>query len=205
MRIPASNRQKKILRFFGIQFSPNLSAGAAGWEIEDLLSDERNREQWRKYLFLTKDFDSNTDSLKQFSTTDFNDVVVPESWRSSDAIQHFKEELVANLLCDQSPFDRPQPAVVFAGKSFVFTGKFAFGSRKKCLDAVLARGGVAPSQKSVNQFIDYLVVGIEGSAAWKRGAYGNKIEDGVLSRREHGTPAIISEQQWAEALTQRTT
>ena len=31
-RIPASNRQKKLLRFFDVPFSPKISAGAAGWE-----------------------------------------------------------------------------------------------------------------------------------------------------------------------------
>lgn len=205
MRVHASNRQKKILRFFGVPFSPNLSAGAAGWEIEQLLCDESRRERWRRYLFLTKDFDSDTDQVKAHSAAALEAVVVPEDWSGSEAIQQFKQELVADMLRDQSPFDRPQPQVVFVGKTFVFTGKFVFGSRKKCQEAVVWRKGIAPDLKSVTQFVDYLVVGVEGSAAWKRGAYGNKIEAAVLSRREHGAPAIISEQHWAAALNQACT
>ena len=58
----ASNRQKKLLRFFEVPFSANISAGAAGWEIATIMSSEECRERWRRYLFLTRDFDSDTDS-----------------------------------------------------------------------------------------------------------------------------------------------
>ena len=56
--IHASNRQKKLLRFFKVSFHPNISAGAAGWEIAAIMSSEDCREQWRRYLFPTSDFDS---------------------------------------------------------------------------------------------------------------------------------------------------
>jgi NAD-dependent DNA ligase len=82
----------------------------------------------------------------------------------------------------------------------MFTGKFSFGTRKECQAAVIDRGGYAPSRKSVSSETDYLVIGAEGSKDWKRGSYGNKIEAGILSRREHGIPAIISEEHWVSQI-----
>ena len=192
----ATNRQKKLLRFFRTPFSPNISVGAAGWEIGGLMQNEEYREQWRRYLYLTKDFDSDTDELKPFDESEMANTQVPEDWSLSEAMH----QVVVSELADASPFDQPQPPVEFTGRSFIFTGKFSYGTRKACQSAVTDRGGYAPSQKYVSQEIDYLVIGAEGSKVWKRGSYGNKIEAAILARREHGSPAIISEEHWASHL-----
>lgn len=196
----ATNRQKKLLRFFQVSYSPNISTGAAGWEISDLFESQENRELWRKYLYLTGDFDSDTDQLAQFDPPALESVVVPEDWSASKAIDQFRHEIVASAVSDSSPFDIPQPVVVFLGRQFMFTGKFAFGSRKACQAAVTEKGGLAPSNKTVSRKIDYLVIGCEGSQFWKRGSYGNKIEAAILARREHGSPAIISEDHWLKCM-----
>jgi NAD-dependent DNA ligase len=196
----ATNRQKKVLRLFGIQFKSGLSVGAAGMMISELLADEANREKWRKYLFLTQDFDSDSDQLKPFSPADLDGVKIPDEWSSHQAIAEFKEELVANIVREDSPFDQPPPKVNFKGKSFAFTGQFAFGSRKKCQQAVVLRGGITGDQKHVSHLVDYLVVGSAGSKAWSKSSYGNKIESAILARRQHGTPAIISEEHWVAEL-----
>jgi hypothetical protein len=198
----ASNRQKKLLQFFDIPFSANITAGAAGWEIATIMMNDECRDRWRRYLFLTKDFDSDTDSLKPFDKTALQAVQIPEGWSSSEAFRKFRDELVDNILHDESPFDLPQPPVLFPKRTFIFTGKFAFGTRKACQDAAVSRDGSAPDQKSVSHSIDYLVIGTEGSKAWRRGTYGNKIEDAILSRQEYGTPAIISEAHWVPALNE---
>ena len=197
---PATNRQKKILRFFAVPFGPTLSMGAAGFKIEELMADERNREKWKKYLFLTEDFDSDSDELKPFAPADLTSVKIPEGWSGSQAIENYKEELAAKIVSEDSPFDRPHPKVVFKGKSFLFTGQFTFGSRNECQNAVVLRGGIASDQKQVSHSIDYLVVGSEGNKAWSKGSYGNKIEAAVLIRRQHGKPAIITEEHWLAAL-----
>jgi hypothetical protein len=197
---PASNRQKKLLRFFEIPFSPNISAGAAGWEIAAIMGSDECREQWHRYLFLTKDLNSDTDSLKPFDMAALQAVQIPEGWSSTVAFRQFQDEAVETILHDESPFDRPQPEVLFTNRTFIFTGKFGFGTRKACQDAVVSRGGSAPDQKSVSHLIDYLVIGAEGSKAWRRGTYGNKIENAILSRREYGSPAIVSEEHWIAAL-----
>ncbi len=196
--IPASNRQKKILSFFGVPFSPRLSVGAAGFEIKKLMTNEANRERWRKYLFLTHDFDSESDQLRAFESEQLAAVVVPEDWSSSEAVAEYRKEFAADFLRDQSPYDDPQPPIEFVDRAFVFTGAFGFGSRLDCQQEVIRRGG--KTQNSVSRTVDYLVIGEEGSKAWKEGAYGNKIEDAVNARRECGKPAIVSEAHWVEAL-----
>jgi hypothetical protein len=196
----ASNRQKKLLRFFEVPFSANITIGAAGWEIAAVMANEECRERWRRYLFLTKDFDSNTDALKPFDMEALRAVRIPDDWSGSDAFRQFRDELVDALLLDESLFDRPQPRLMFNKRTFVFTGKFVFGTRKDCQNAVLSRGGFAPDQKSVSHLVDYLVIGTEGSKTWRRGTYGNKIEEAILSRRDYGSPAIISEEHWVAGL-----
>src|SRR5262245_45144590 len=53
------------------------------------------------------------------------------------------------------PFDQP-PQILFRDRAFLFTGKFQFGLRSKCREAVVARGG--RWEKSMTRFVDYLVV-----------------------------------------------
>ena len=191
MKTPATNRQKKVLRFFGVPFHETITSGAAGWELGTIFSDETNSERWRKYLFLTKDFDSDSDELFAFDATELDKVEVPEEWSAGGAIQAFREEMVSKILASESPYDTPQPDVVFQGNSFCFTGKFDFGPRKACEDLIWEKGGKVA--KGVSGSLDFLVIGTQGSPDWKRGAYGNKIEKAIVLRREHGNPAIISE------------
>jgi NAD-dependent DNA ligase len=201
MRLQATNRQKKLLRFFGVSFGPSITMSAASWEIDGLMASEENRLRWDQYKYLTRDFDRESDDLRPFSEDDLRATVVPVGWDSADETRRSDEEFVARVVGSDSPFDRPEPAVQFKDCDFVFTGKFAFGSRKACEAAVASRGGRALS--SVTGQVEYLVVGTLGSPAWSRGAYGSKIEQAVLLRREHGRPAIVSEEHWAAALEQQ--
>ena len=200
-KMNASNRQKKFLRFFDVLYSPDISAGAAGWEIGNILFDENNRIRWWKYLYLTKDFGSDSSALQPFNEDELESLELPDGWSAEEAIQKIKDEIVEAEISDGTPFDNPAPVVSFADCSFIFTGKFGYGSRKECQSAVTERGGSAPSRKSVSREIDYLVIGTGGSKSWKRGSYGNKIEAAIISRREHGAPAIISEDHWRTSLT----
>ena len=196
----ATNRQKKLLRFFGIKFSHNISSGAAGWEIGSIFSDPENELAWNKYLFLTKDFSGDSDQLSTFDRTQLDALELPQDWTASAADSQYRSDIVASEISDGSPFDSPEPEIEFRGKSFMFTGKFTFGGRSACQRAVESRGGFAPDTKTVVPEIDYLVIGTDGSKAWKMGAYGNKIEKAILLRRERGTPAIASENHWVQAL-----
>jgi hypothetical protein len=195
----ASNRQKKVLRFFDVHFGPSISAGAAGWEIAEIMSSDESRLRWRRYLFLTNDYGSDSDQLMAYDPQALLDAVIPDNWSSRAAAQQFNDGLIANILFDGSPFDSPMPHLAIGGNVFIFTGKFGFGSRDACRKAITTRGGRAPDQ-GVSRDVDFLVIGTKGSPAWKRGTYGNKIESALLSRREYGSPAIISEEHWVSIL-----
>jgi hypothetical protein len=193
----ASNRQKKVLRLFGVNFGPSISVGAAGWEIAEIFSDKELWLRWRRYLFLTSDLGSESDQLIPYDPQALLDTVIPDNWSLSDALQQHKDGQIANIyiLSDGSPFDYPMPHLTIAGNVFIFTGKFGFGSRDACRKAMTTRGGRAPGQ-GVSRDVDFLVIGTKGSPDWKRGTYGNKIESALLLRRECGSPAIISEEHW---------
>jgi len=95
------------------------------------------------------------------------------------------------------PLDRAAK-VVFPGKNFCFTGKFLYGTRKRCSAAVIALGGECVD--SICHKMDYLVVGTLVSANWAYSSLGRKIESAVeLQKNGHGL-AIIGEEQWNEAI-----
>jgi len=187
----ATNRQKKILNYFGINFHPSITKGAAGWEIGTILSNKDNQDRWIRYLYLTKDFGHESDQLLPFSKDEIETVVVPENWNADKAVLAFEEEVSAQILASESPFDNPQPEIIFTDHSFCFTGKFDFGPRKVCEGLVKEKSGIVA--KGILQDLDYLVIGTQGSPTWKRGKYGSKIEKAIYLRRELGNPAIVSE------------
>jgi hypothetical protein len=196
----ATNRQRKVLRFFGVDHSPELTSGAANWEIGLLLGGLVQRDRWRRYVYLTGDLEHDSDELRSFTDEELDAVVLPPGWTVSIARAAYHEELIADELAHGAPFDHPPPPIAFEGRHFLFTGKFAFGSRNACEAAVIERGANAKRLRRPTRETDFVIVGHEGSAAWKREAYGTKIEEAVLLRRLHGRPAIVSETVWRSAL-----
>lgn len=196
----ATNRQKKLLTFFETPFHASISTGAAGWEIASIMEDSDSRERWQKYLYLTKDLGSESPAPLPYDEKELQAVEIPDDWRASDEIRKLKVEIVSLEMSKGAPFDVPAPKIKFAGSSFIFTGKFDYGSRKACQSAVIERGGDAPSRKFATRATGYLVVGNGGSNQWSRGSYGNKIESAIIARREAGTPAIISEDHWVKEM-----
>jgi NAD-dependent DNA ligase len=94
------------------------------------------------------------------------------------------------------PLDSPQPdPVSFSNRSFVVTGRFAYGTRAKVVDAVSALGGVA-SDGFPNRESHYLVIGTFASRDWYATNYGRKIEKAVELRASGTGIAIISEEHW---------
>lgn len=91
-------------------------------------------------------------------------------------------------------YDQP-PEVFFSGMRFLFTGKFAYGSRKKCASEVTARKGEVVENPS--RWIDFLVVarGEENaSPSSSKSSY-------CLHSRAMGWPClVISEELWANSL-----
>lgn len=132
--------------------------------------------------------------------------VTPEE--SEDLLELLKQ-ISGNRFVETGAAEAEAPAIpgdvveeiVFAGKRFCFTGKFAFGTRKRCEDAVIALGGIAVG--NVTRELDYLILGCGVSKDWKHESYGRKIEH-ALSLREGGksNPAIIAEKVWVVMIDQ---
>ena len=96
------------------------------------------------------------------------------------------------------PLCQPAPAIRFRGQWFCFTGKFIFGERNKCQEAVIQRGGLAGN---LTQRTDVLVIGAYATDSWKHSSFGEKILKAV-EMRESGFPiSIVSEEHWNECLS----
>lgn len=95
------------------------------------------------------------------------------------------------------PLTKPAPEVVFDRNVFVFTGKFASGTRNHCFKETMLRGGIC--EDSISLRVDYLVIGSIGSRDWAHTAWGRKIER-VVDLQRSKPIAIISERQWASFL-----
>jgi NAD-dependent DNA ligase len=181
-----------------------LSKGRAGGIIGRLFSDPVNKHLWTAYVYTTGDEDDSTSELRPHDRAALAHVVIPEDWRprsrspASNEKRKALEILVADLLKEGSPFDDPFPEISIAGKCFSFTGRFEFGSRSACQQAVVSRGGSVTD--SVTSKTDVLVIGSDANPTWAHGSYGNKIEAAMVSRMQSGKPAIIPEAFWKEHL-----
>ncbi|KJS02301.1 MAG: hypothetical protein VR65_06070 [Desulfobulbaceae bacterium BRH_c16a] len=104
------------------------------------------------------------------------------------------------------PLDKPAPAVKIENKYFCLTGKFVYGPRRICEEAIIERGGFIKT--SISDWVDYLVIGTLSSDQWMHTSYGRKIEY-AMKRRDSPTPrtygekiAIIHEDHWAKYMFQ---
>lgn len=95
-------------------------------------------------------------------------------------------------------FDDPLPVVVFEGRTFCFTGKFAVGPRDECGEAVERRGGFVTG--SITMGLNYLVVGEFASRDWAHSTHGRKIETALRYRERGCDIGIVPERHWAAHL-----
>ena len=96
------------------------------------------------------------------------------------------------------PLDAPAPSVVFAARSFCFTGKFVSGTRSWCEKETEVRGGSCLS--GVTSGLGFLVIGSVGNERWAHSSFGTKIEKAVGLRNNGHSLAIITEDHWHLAL-----
>lgn len=103
----------------------------------------------------------------------------------------------------QLPLNDPLPIVQFGKRQFCFTGKFVYGARVSCEQAVADRGGTCQGNPTLKT--DYLVIGTLGSRDWIHTSYGRKIEFAVTARDDKSAPiAIIDEAHWHQAIAAKT-
>lgn len=90
-------------------------------------------------------------------------------------------------------FTDPPPTVLLGGREFCLTGRFAYGPRTICEEAIRSRGGWA--HNNVRRATHYLVIGTFGSRDWLHSTHGTKIQKAV----RYECP-IVSEEHWASVL-----
>lgn len=110
-------------------------------------------------------------------------------------------DVTVNLGLDgaaQLPLDHPAPRISWHQEMYVFTGRFAYGTRKQCEREVLDRGGFVDG--GVTKRTTFLVIGTFSSRDWQQSSYGSKIVRAV-ELRDAGLPLkIVGEDHWAYAL-----
>ncbi|MCG3717961.1 BRCT domain-containing protein [Aliarcobacter butzleri] len=91
------------------------------------------------------------------------------------------------------PLCNPLPDVIIKEKTFCFTGAFTIGTRTQCEIIIKSLGG--NTKKEPSGQVDYLVIGILGSADWIHSSYGRKIEKAVdlRDKKESGIKIITEE------------
>ena len=101
-------------------------------------------------------------------------------------------------LATDLPITRPEPAVVFEGRTFVFAGEMSYGPAHACEREILELGGMC--ERTVNRRTDYLVIGTLASDDWSQDSFGRLVDD-VVQYRARGIPiAVMTEEHWVAAL-----
>lgn len=98
------------------------------------------------------------------------------------------------------PLDNPPPRIHWGPEQvYVFTGKFAYGTRGDCESEVRSRGSIC--EPNVTRRTSCVVIGTFGSEDWAHTSYGRKIQRAV-DLRGRGIPLrIVGEDHWVQALT----
>jgi len=86
----------------------------------------------------------------------------------------------------------------FSQSKFCLTGNFVYGPLEFCESAIKERGGVV--DQSVDQEVQYLVVGGLGVDEWRSGGLGSKIEKAMRLRAQNNSVKIIPEDSWVAHL-----
>ncbi len=90
------------------------------------------------------------------------------------------------------------PDIVFAGRTFCFTGTSLRAPRKTMMEEVQDRGGLYDPRMGSD--LSYLVVGAGGNPCWAFSCYGRKVETAVKMRRSGLPVAIVHENDFWDAL-----
>lgn len=107
------------------------------------------------------------------------------------------DELAESTHVTRLAFD-DVPRIDFPGALFCLTGDFVFGPRNVCEATIEKRGGTM--SRSVTKKLRYLIVGGLGSAEWKHGSFGTKLEKAMTYKRDGVGISIVHEDQWASSL-----
>lgn len=90
-----------------------------------------------------------------------------------------------------NPSKETETNIDFCGKSFCLTGEFLLGSKNEVSEILKQKGAIQKS--GVSSKLDYLIVGLVGSEAWKFGNYGGKILKAKELQEKGSSIKIIDE------------
>jgi NAD-dependent DNA ligase len=203
---PPTNRQIKVLRFFGLNVSGSLTKGSCSSLITRLFSDPTKKHLWTAYVLVTGDEGDSSSELMTHDIAALAKVPIPEAQRSKRGprtpprMRKTYERIICEVLKEGSPFDDPLPKEIsIAENIFCFTGEFQFGTRKECQAAITSRGGTFTTD--VNRKTKVLVIGHSANPNWSHGTYGNKILKAMFLRLQFSQPCIIPEHFWLTLLS----
>ncbi|HEX7926647.1 MAG TPA: hypothetical protein VF678_03585 [bacterium] len=96
------------------------------------------------------------------------------------------------------PITLPEPKVTIAGRAFCLAGAFIYGTRARCEEEILMRGGRVVAEP--NAPADYVVLGTLSHADWQKSPDVAKLQS-VLELQAQGLHmTVITEEHWADAL-----
>ena len=197
----ASNRQLKLLKFFGEKQDVNVTSDLAHRIISrNFLQKPYYRELWAKYKYLTGDEDYETSDLRPFDLEKLIDLELPEDWQKSGSGKNKGKiyDLVVDELKQGIPFEDPEPEIDFKSNDFVLSGIFLFGKKKKCYEEIIKKGGSI--SKNVTRNTRYLIIGGNPNPNWSNEGYGNKIEKAFYLKLSGAMISILSEAHWRNSL-----
>lgn len=113
--------------------------------------------------------------------------------------QQKEPSLAALDMSTHLPLTIPAPTIIVPQRRFCFTGKFYFGTRKACAEAITMRGGLI--DETVLAGTVYLVIGEIGSRDWIHSTHGRKIEAAIEWNSKGSGISIVSEEHWADAVS----
>jgi len=135
--------------------------------------------------------------IRHLLATEFADNFYLEKFWESLLIRHTKLQPQFRLY-DGYALDFPQK-LMFSGSSFSFTGKFRFGTRRKCREAVMAKGATWTDTPTGST--DFLVIAANGE---NTSPDSTKVS-ACMALKSKGYPCFaLAEEFWVAHLNERT-
>lgn len=97
------------------------------------------------------------------------------------------------------PLTDPRPALEFKGWQYVFTGRFASGTRRWCQQTVERLGAATTSDVTLSTNV--LVIGTYGSRDWAHSSFGRKIQKAMEYQQRGHSVLIVDEAHWSRHLS----
>ncbi|MDH4225051.1 MAG: BRCT domain-containing protein [Deltaproteobacteria bacterium] len=105
---------------------------------------------------------------------------------------------LADKLATHIPYTLPEPKIDFKNRKFCLTGKFVYGTRVTCEEAIQKMGGSCVASPDENTH--FIVVGSLEIPQWAKMNKNQKLEKGVSLVEDGYTLAIVSEEHWTAEL-----